>query len=141
MKLIEKIIKEKIKNDKIKQTQEEDIKEEITQKLVEIRDIIKNQKFVEKDPDVNYKKLIFSAEQNLNYDENKQFDLTINVYRSRVSKLGLIILNDRENKIYEQISIDATTNTIDFTALTNTRTLETLKDINKMLEIIVKEQE
>lgn len=141
MKLIEKIIKEKIENEKIRQTQEDDIKEEITQKLVEIRDIIKNQKFVEKDPDVNYKKLIFSAEQSLSYDENKQFDLTINVYRSRVSKLGLIILNDRENKIYEQISIDATMNTIDFTALTNTRSLETLQDINKILEVILKEQE
>lgn len=140
MKLIEKIIKEKITNEKIRQAQEENIKEEITQKLVEIRDIIKNQKFVEKDPDVNYKKLIFSVEQNLSYDENKQFDLTINVYRSKVSKLGLIIINDRENKIYEQITIDVTMNTIDFTALTNTRTLETLQDINKMLEVIVKEQ-
>lgn len=140
MKLIEKIIKEKIANEQIRQAQEENIKEEITQKLVEIRDIVKNQKFVEKDLDVNYKKLIFSAEQNLSYDENKQFDLTINVYRSRVSKLGLIIINDRENKIYEQITIDAAMNTIDFTALTNTRTLETLQDINKMLEVIVKEQ-
>lgn len=89
---------------------------------------------------INYKKLIFSAKRDIFYNTLSVFEVKIQVYKSKISKTVLITLNDKNEELYEEITVNATENTIEFSALNKTKTIKELKHINMMLEKILEEQ-
>lgn len=137
---LEAIIQSQLEEDRQEKQQLEQIKDKINQNLIKIKDTITKQKFTDENIDVNYKKLIFSAKRNIFYNTLSVFEVKIQVYKSRISKTVLITLNDTNEKIYEEITINATENTIEFSALNKTKTIKELKHINMMLEKILEEQ-
>lgn len=140
MNQLEKIIQNQLIENKQEKQQLEQIKDKINQNLIKIKDTITKQKFTDEDIDVNYKKLIFSAKRNIFYNTLSVFEVKIQVYKSRISKTVLITLNDTNEEIYEEITVNATENTIEFSALNKTKTIKELKHINMMLEKILEEQ-
>lgn len=140
MNQLEKIIQSQLIENKQEKQQLEQIKDKINQNLIKIKDTITKQKFTDENIDVNYKKLIFSAKRNIFYNTLSVFEVKIQVYKSRISKTVLITLNDTNEEIYEEITINATENTIEFSALNKTKTIKELKHINMMLEKILEEQ-
>lgn len=140
MNQLETIIQSQLEEDKQKKQQLEQIKDKINQNLIKIKDTITKQKFTDENIDVNYKKLIFSAKRNIFYNTLSVFEVKIQVYKSRISKTVLITLNDKNEEMYEEITIDTNENTIEFSALNKTKTIKELKHINMMLEKILEEQ-
>lgn len=140
MNQLEKIIQSQLIENKQEKQQLEQIKDKINQNLIKIKDTITKQKFTDENIDVNYKKLIFSAKRNIFYNTLSVFEVKIQVYKSRISKTVLITLNDTNEEIYEEITINATENTIEFSALNKTKTIKELKHINMMLEKMLEEQ-
>lgn len=140
MNQLEKIIQNQLIKNKQEKQQLEQIKDKINQNLIKIKDTITKQKFTDENTDVNYKKLIFSAKRNIFYNTLSVFEVKIQVYKSRINKTVLITLNDTNEEIYEEITIDTNENTIEFSALNKTRTIKELKHINMMLEKIVEEE-
>lgn len=140
MNQLETIIQSQLIENKQEKQQLEQIKDKINQNLIEIKDTITKQKFTDENINVNYKKLIFSAKRNIFYNTLSVFEVKIQVYKSRISKTVLITLNDTNEKIYEEITINATENTIEFSALNKTKTIKELKHINMMLEKMLEEQ-
>ena len=137
---LEAIIQSQLEEDRQEKQQLEQIKDKINQNLVKIKDTITKQKFTNENIDINYKKLIFSAERDIFYNTLSVFEVKIQVYKSRISKTVLITLNDTNEEIYEEITINATENTIAFSALNKTKTIKELKHINMMLEKTLEEQ-
>ena len=137
---LEAIIQSQLEEDRQEKQQLEQIKDKINQNLIKIKDTITKQKFTDENIDVNYKKLIFSAKRNIFYNTLRVFEIKIQVYKSRINKTVLITLNDTNEEIYEEITINATENTIEFSALNKTKTIKELKHINMMLEKILEEQ-
>lgn len=140
MNQLEKIIQSQLEEDRQEKQQLEQIKDKINQNLIKIKDTITKQKFTDENIDVNYKKLIFSAKRNIFYNTLSVFEIKIQVYKSRISKTVLITLNDKNEGMYEEITIDTNENTIEFSALNKTKTIKELKHINMMLEKILEEQ-
>lgn len=140
MNQLEKIIQSQLIENKQEKQQLEQIKDKINQNLIKIKDTIIKQKFTDENIDVNYKKLIFSAKRNIFYNTLSVFEVKIQVYKSRISKTVLITLNDTNEEIYEEITVNATENTIEFSALNKTKTIKELKHINMMLEKMLEEQ-
>lgn len=140
MNQLEKIIQSQLIENKQEKQQLEQIKDKINQNLIEIKDTITKQKFTDENIDVNYKKLIFSAKRNIFYNTLSVFEVKIQVYKSRTSKTVLITLNDKNEELYEEITVNATENTIEFSALNKTKTIKELKHINMMLEKMLEEQ-
>lgn len=140
MNQLEKIIQSQLIENKQEKQQLEQIKDKINQNLIKIKDTITKQKFTDENIDVNYKKLIFSAKRNIFYNTLSVFEVKIQVYKSRISKTVLITLNDKNEELYEEITVNATENTIEFSALNKTKTIKELKHINMMLEKILEEQ-
>lgn len=140
MNQLEKIIQNQLIENKQEKQQLEQIKDKINQNLIKIKDTITKQKFTDENINVNYKKLIFSAKRNIFYNTLSVFEVKIQVYKSRINKTVLITLNDTNEEIYEEITINATENTIEFSALNKTKTIKELKHINMMLEKILEEQ-
>lgn len=140
MNQLEKIIQSQLIENKQEKQQLEQIKDKINQNLIKIKDTIIKQKFTDENIDVNYKKLIFSAKRNIFYNTLSVFEVKIQVYKSRISKTVLITLNDTNEEIYEEITVNATENTIEFSALNKTKTIKKLKHINMMLEKTLEEQ-
>lgn len=140
MNQLEKIIQSQLIENKQEKQQLEQIKDKINQNLIKIKDTITKQKFTDENIDVNYKKLIFSAKRNIFYNTLSVFEVKIQVYKSRISKTVLITLNDKNEEIYEEITVNATENTIEFSALNKTKTIKELKHINMMLEKMLEEQ-
>lgn len=137
---LEAIIQSQLIENKQEKQQLEQIKDKINQNLIKIKDTITKQKFTDENIDVNYKKLIFSAKRNIFYNTLSVFEVKIQVYKSRISKTVLITLNDTNEKLYEEITVNATENTIEFSALNKTKTIKELKHINMILEKILEEQ-
>lgn len=137
---LEAIIQSQLEEDRQEKQQLEQIKDKINQNLIKIKDTITKQKFTDENIDVNYKKLIFSAKRNIFYNTLSVFEVKIQVYKSRINKTVLITLNDTNEEIYEEITINATENTIEFSALNKTKTIKELKHINMMLEKMLEEQ-
>lgn len=140
MNQLETIIQSQLEEDRQKKQQLEQIKDKINQNLIKIKDTITKQKFTDENIDVNYKKLIFSAKRNIFYNTLSIFEVKIQVYKSRINKTVLITLNDKNEEMYEEITIDTNENTIEFSALNKTKTIKELKHINMMLEKILEEQ-
>lgn len=140
MNQLEKIIQSQLIENKQEKQQLEQIKDKINQNLIKIKDTITKQKFTDENIDVNYKKLIFSTKRNIFYNTLSVFEVKIQVYKSRISKTVLITLNDTNEELYEEITVNATENTIEFSALNKTKTIKELKHINMMLEKILEEQ-
>lgn len=140
MNQLEKIIQSQLIENKQEKQQLEQIKDKINQNLIKIKDTIIKQKFTDENIDVNYKKLIFSAKRNIFYNTLSVFEIKIQVYKSRISKTVLITLNDTNEEIYEEITVNATENTIEFSALNKTKTIKELKHINMILEKMLEEQ-
>lgn len=140
MNQLETIIQSQLEGNKLEKQQLEKIKDEINQNLIKIKDTITKQKFTDENIDVNYKKLIFSAKRNIFYNTLSVFEVKIQVYKSRISKTVLITLNDTNEKLYEEITVNATENTIEFSALNKTKTIKELKHINMMLEKMLEEE-
>lgn len=140
MNQLETIIQSQLEENKLEKQQLEKIKDEINQNLIKIKDTITKQKFTDENIDVNYKKLIFSAKRNIFYNTLSVFEIKIQVYKSRISKTVLITLNDTNEKLYEEITVNATENTIEFSALNKTKTIKELKHINMMLEKMLEEE-
>lgn len=140
MNQLEKIIQSQLIENKQEKQQLEQIKDKINQNLIKIKDTITKQKFTDENIDVNYKKLIFSAKRNIFYNTLSVFEVKIQVYKSKISKTVLITLNDKNEELYEEITVNATENTIEFSALNKTKTIKELKHINMMLEKILEEQ-
>lgn len=140
MNQLEKIIQSQLIENKQEKQQLEQIKDKINQNLIKIKDTITKQKFTDENIDVNYKKLIFSAKRNIFYNTLSVFEVKIQVYKSKISKTVLITLNDKNEELYEEITVNATENTIEFSALNKTKTIKELKHINIMLEKILEEQ-
>lgn len=140
MNQLEKIIQSQLIENKQEKQQLEQIKDKINQNLIKIKDTITKQKFTDENINVNYKKLIFSAKRNIFYNTLSVFEVKIQVYKSRISKTVLITLNNTNEEIYEEITINATENTIEFSALNKTKTIKELKHINMILEKILEEQ-
>lgn len=140
MNQLETIIQSQLEEDRQKKQQLEQIKDKINQNLIKIKDTITKQKFTDENIDVNYKKLIFSAKRNIFYNTLSVFEVKIQVYKSRINKTVLITLNDKNEEMYEEITIDTNENTIEFSALNKTKTIKELKHINMMLEKILEEQ-
>lgn len=124
MNQLEKIIQSQLIENKQEKQQLEQIKDKINQNLIKIKDTITKQKFTDENIDVNYKKLIFSAKRNIFYNTLSVFEVKIQVYKSRISKTVLITLNDKNEELYEEITVNATENTIEFSALNKTRTVK-----------------
>lgn len=137
---LETIIQSQLEEDRQEKQQLEQIKDKINQNLIKIKDTITKQKFTDENINVNYKKLIFSAKRNIFYNTLSVFEVKIQVYKSRISKTVLITLNDTNEELYEEITVNATENTIEFSALNKTKTIKELKHINMMLEKILEEQ-
>lgn len=137
---LEAIIQSQLIENKQEKQQLEQIKDKINQNLIKIKDTITKQKFTDEDIDINYKKLIFSTEKDIYYSTSNLFNVKIHVYKSRINKTVLITLNDTNEKLYEEITVNATENTIEFSALNKTKTIKELKHINMMLEKILEEQ-
>lgn len=140
MNQLETIIQSQLEEDRQEKQQLEQIKDKINQNLIKIKDTITKQKFTDENIDVNYKKLIFSAKRNIFYNTLSVFEVKIQVYKSRINKTVLITLNDKNEEMYEEITIDTNENTIEFSALNKTKTIKELKHINMMLEKILEEQ-
>lgn len=140
MNQLEKIIQSQLIENKQEKQQLEQIKDKINQNLIKIKDTITKQKFTDENINVNYKKLIFSAKRNIFYNTLSVFEVKIQVYKSRISKTVLITLNDTNEELYEEITINATENTIAFSALNKTKTIKELKHINMMLEKMLEEE-
>ncbi len=140
MNQLEAIIQSQPIENKQEKQQLEQIKDKINQNLIKIKDTITKQKFTDENIDVNYKKLIFSAKRNIFYNTLSVFEVKIQVYKSRISKTVLMTLNDKNEEIYEEITVNATENTIEFSALNKTKTIKELKHINMMLEKMLEEQ-
>lgn len=140
MNQLEAIIQSQLIENKQEKQQLEQIKDKINQNLIKIKDTIIKQKFTNENIDVNYKKLIFSAKRNIFYNTLSVFEVKIQVYKSRISKTVLITLNDTNEEIYEEITVNATENTIEFSALNKTKTIKELKHINMMLEKMLEEE-
>lgn len=140
MNQLEKIIQSQLIENKQEKQQLEQIKDKINQNLIKIKDTITKQKFTDENIDVNYKKLIFSAKRNIFYNTLSVFEVKIQVYKSRISKTVLITLSDKNEELYEEITVNATENTIEFSALNKTKTIKELKHINTILEKILEEQ-
>ena len=140
MNQLEKIIQSQLIENKQEKQQLEQIKDKINQNLIKIKDTIIKQKFTDENINVNYKKLIFSAKRNIFYNTLSVFEVKIQVYKSRISKTVLMTLNDKNEEIYEEITVNATENTIEFSALNKTKTIKELKHINMMLEKMLEEQ-
>lgn len=137
---LEAIIQNQLIENKQEKQQLEQIKDKINQNLIKIKDTITKQKFTDENINVNYKKLIFSAKRNIFYNTLSVFEVKIQVYKSRINKTILIILNDKNEELYEEITVNATENTIEFSALNKTKTIKELKHINMMLEKMLEEQ-
>ena len=137
---LEAIIQSQLEEDRQEKQQLEQIKDKINQNLIKIKDTITKQKFTDENIDVNYKKLIFSAKRDIFYNTLSVFEVKIQVYKSRISKTVLIALNDKNEELYEEITVNATENTIEFSALNKTKTIKELKHINMMLEKMLEEQ-
>lgn len=137
---LEAIIQSQLIENKQEKQQLEQIKDKINQNLIKIKDTITKQKFTDENIDVNYKKLIFSAKRNIFYNTLSVFEVKIQVYKSRISKTVLITLSDKNEELYEEITVNATENTIEFSALNKTKTIKELKHINTILEKILEEQ-
>lgn len=137
---LETIIQSQLEEDRQEKQQLEQIKDKINQNLIKIKDTITKQKFTDENIDVNYKKLIFSAKRNIFYSTLSVFEVKIQVYKSRINKTVLITLNDTNEEIYEEITINTTENTIAFSALNKTKTIKELKHINMMLEKMLEEE-
>lgn len=140
MNQLEKIIQSQLIENKQEKQQLEQIKDKINQNLIKIKDTIIKQKFTDENIDVNYKKLIFSAKRNIFYNTLSVFEVKIQVYKSRISKTVLITLNDTNEGMYEEITINTNENTIEFSALNKTKTIKELKHINMMLEKMLEEE-
>ena len=140
MNQLEKIIQSQLIENKQEKQQLEQIKDKINQNLIKIKDTIIKQKFTDENINVNYKKLIFSAKRNIFYNTLSVFEVKIQVYKSRISKTVLITLNNTNEEIYEEITVNATENTIEFSALNKTKTIKELKHINMMLEKMLEEE-
>lgn len=140
MNQLEAIIQSQLIENKQEKQQLEQIKDKINQNLIKIKDTIIKQKFTDENIDVNYKKLIFSAKRNIFYNTLSVFEIKIQVYKSRISKTVLITLNDTNEELYEEITVNATENTIEFSALNKTKTIKELKHINMMLEKMLEEE-
>lgn len=140
MNQLETIIQSQLEENRLEKQQLGKIKDEINQNLIKIKDTIIKQKFTNENIDVNYKKLIFSTERDIFYNTLSTFKVKIHVCESRVSKTVLIILNDKNERIYEEITIDTAENTIAFSALNNIKTIKELKHINMMLEKMLEEE-
>lgn len=140
MNQLEKIIQSQLIENKQEKQQLEQIKDKINQNLIKIKDTIIKQKFTDENINVNYKKLIFSAKRDVFYNTLSVFEVKIQVYKSRINKTVLIMINDKNEDIYEEITVNATENTIEFSALNKTKTIKELKHINMMLEKILEEQ-
>lgn len=140
MNQLEKIIQSQLIENKQEKQQLEQIKDKINQNLIKIKDTITKQKFTDENMNINYKKLIFSAKRNIFYNTLSVFEVKIQVYKSRISKTVLITLNDKNEELYEEITIDTNENTIEFSALNKTKTIKELKHINMMLEKMLEEQ-
>lgn len=140
MNQLEAIIQNQLIENKQEKQQLEQIKDTINQNLIKIKDTITKQKFTDENINVNYKKLIFSAKRIIFYNTLSVFEVKIQVYKSRISKTVLITLNDKNEELYEKITVNATENTIEFSALNKSRTIKELKHINMMLEKILEEQ-
>ncbi len=137
---LEAIIQSQLIENKQEKQQLEQIKNKINQNLIKIKDTITKQKFTDENIDVNYKKLIFSAKRDIFYNTLSVFEVKIQVYKSRMSKTVLITLSDKNEELYEEITVNATENTIEFSALNKTKTIKELKHINTILEKILEEQ-
>lgn len=137
---LEAIIQSQLIENKQEKQQLEQIKDKINQNLIKIKDTITKQKFTDENMNINYKKLIFSAKRDIFYNTLSVFEVKIQVYKSRINKTVLIILRDENEGMYEEITINATENTIEFSALNKTKTIKELKHINMMLEKILEEQ-
>lgn len=140
MNQLEKIIQSQLIENKQEKQQLEQIKDKINQNLIKIKDTITKQKFTDENMNINYKKLIFSAKRDIFYNTLSVFEVKIQVYKSRINKTVLIIINDKNEDIYEEITVNATENTIAFSAFNKTRTIKELKHINTMLEKMLEEQ-
>ena len=140
MNQLEKIIQSQLIENKQEKQQLEQIKDKINQNLIKIKDTITKQKFTDENINVNYKKLIFSAKRDIFYNTLSVFEVKIQVYKSRISKTVLITLSDKNEELYEEITVNATENTIEFSALNKTKTIKELKHINTILEKILEEQ-
>lgn len=140
MNQLEKIIQNQLIENKQEKQQLEQIKDKINQNLIKIKDTITKQKFTDENMNINYKKLIFSAKRDIFYNTLSVFEVKIQVYKSRINKTVLIILRDENEGMYEEITIDTTENTIEFSALNKTKTIKELKHINMMLEKMLEEQ-
>lgn len=140
MNQLEAIIQSQLIENKQEKQQLEQIKDKINQNLIKIKDTITKQKFTDENINVNYKKLIFSAKRNIFYNTLSVFEIKIQVYKSRISKTVLITLNDTNEELYEEITVNATENTIEFSALNKTKTIKELKHINMVLEKMLEEQ-
>lgn len=140
MNQLEKIIQSQLIENKQEKQQLEQIKDKINQNLIKIKDTMTKQKFTDENIDVNYKKLIFSAKRDIFYNTLSVFEIKIQVYKSKISKTVLITLNDKNEELYEEITVNATENTIEFSALNKTKTIKELKHINMMLEKMLEEQ-
>lgn len=137
---LEAIIQSQLIENKQEKQQLEQIKDKINQNLIKIKDTITKQKFTDENMNINYKKLIFSAKRDIFYNTLSVFEVKIQVYKSRINKTVLIILRDKNEGMYEEITIDTNENTIEFSALNKTKTIKELKHINMMLEKILEEQ-
>lgn len=137
---LEAIIQSQLIENKQEKQQLEQIKDKINQNLIKIKDTITKQKFTDENMNINYKKLIFSAKRDIFYNTLSVFEVKIQVYKSRINKTVLIILRDENEGMYEEITVNATENTIEFSALNKTKTIKELKHINMMLEKILEEQ-
>lgn len=137
---LEAIIQSQLIENKQEKQQLEQIKDKINQNLIKIKDTITKQKFTDENMNINYKKLIFSAKRNIFYNTLSVFEVKIQVYKSRINKTVLIILRDENEGMYEEITVNATENTIEFSALNKTKTIKELKHINMMLEKTLEEQ-
>ena len=137
---LEAIIQSQLIENKQEKQQLEQIKDKINQNLIKIKDTITKQKFTDENIDVNYKKLIFSAKRDIFYNTLSVFEVKIQVYKSRISKTVLITLSDKNEELYEEITVNTTENTIEFSALNKTKTIKELKHINTILEKILEEQ-
>lgn len=137
---LEAIIQSQLIKNKQEKQQLEQIKDKINQNLIKIKDTITKQKFTDENMNINYKKLIFSAKRDIFYNTLSVFEVKIQVYKSRINKTVLIILRDKNEELYEEITVNATENTIEFSALNKTKTIKELKHINMMLEKILEEQ-
>lgn len=137
---LEAIIQSQLIENKQEKQQLEQIKDKINQNLIKIKDTITKQKFTDENMNINYKKLIFSAKRDIFYNTLSVFEVKIQVYKSRINKTVLIILRDENEGMYEEITIDTTENTIEFSALNKTKTIKELNHINMMLEKILEEQ-